>query len=84
MDANKIGEVRSYDEFSGRAYIQLFAVLKCGDTIHFLGHGSDFQQNVVLLQIEDESIVQANAGDLVAVRTSKIVKRGASVYLLAI
>lgn len=84
MDAKKIGEVNHYEEQSGNAYILLCAVLKCGDTIHFLGHGNDFQQNVTSIQIENESILQANAGDLVAVRTSKTVKRGASVYLLSI
>jgi len=82
MDVKKVGEVHSYDEFTGYAYIRLCAVLKCGDTVHFLGHGSDFQQPVAILLIENEAIVQANAGDLVAVKTVKSVKRGASVYLL--
>ncbi|RJR06176.1 hypothetical protein C4588_08110 [Candidatus Parcubacteria bacterium] len=83
MDVKKVGEVHSYDEFTGYAYIRLCAVLKCGDTVHFLGHGSDFQQPVAILLIENEAIVQANAGDLVAVKTVKPVKRSTNIYILS-
>ncbi|RJQ41623.1 MAG: translation elongation factor-like protein [Anaerolineaceae bacterium] len=82
MNGKKVGEVlRFYDHISV-AVINLYAVLKVGDSVHFLGHGSDFQQDITSMQIENEPVQQAGKGELVAVKTIKPVKRGTTVYVM--
>ncbi len=82
MEGKKVGEVvHFYDQLSV-AVINVHGVLKIGDSVHFLGHGSDFQQSVSSMQIENDPIVQANSGDLVALKTIKPVKRGTTLYVI--
>lgn len=82
MDGKRVGEVVHYYDRISVAVIDLCGVLKMGDSVHFLGHGSDFQQQVASMQIENEPIQQANKGDLVAVKTIKPIKRGTTVYII--
>ncbi len=82
MEGKKVGEVvHFYDQLSV-AVINVHGVLKIGDSVHFLGHGSDFQQSISSMQIENDPIVQANSGDLVALKTIKPVKRGTTLYVI--
>lgn len=82
MDGKKVGEVVHFYDRISVAVIDLCAVLKCDDTVHFLGKGSDFQQEVTSMQVENEPIQQANAEEMVAVKTIKPVKRGTMVYVI--
>lgn len=83
MNGTKAGEVLHFYDHISVAVINLCAVLKVGDSVHFLGHGSDFQQEITSMQIENEPIQQAGKGELVAVKTIKPVKRGTTVYVLS-
>jgi putative protease len=83
MNGTKVGEVVHFYDRLSVAVIDIHGVLKIGDSVHFLGHGSDFQQSVTSMQIENEPIVQANSGDLVALKTIKPVKRGTTLYVLS-
>lgn len=82
MNGKKAGEVVHFYDRISVAVIDLCSVLKVGDSVHFLGHGSDFQQEITSMQIENEPIQQGVKGDLVAVKTIKPVKRGTTIYLL--
>ena len=50
------------------AGIDLSAELEVGDTIHVVGHTSDFTQTVDSIQIEHESVETAKAGDPVGIK----------------
>lgn len=82
MNGTKAGEVLHFYDHISVAVINLCAVLKVGDSVHFLGHGSDFQQNITSMQIENEPVQQAGKGDLVAVKTIKPVKRDTTIYVI--
>ena len=82
MNGIKACEVIHYYDRISVAVIDLCTVLKVGDAVHFLGHGSDFQQEITSMQIENEPIQQGAKGELVAVKTIKPVKRGTMVYIL--
>jgi len=82
MNGKKVGEVLHFYDHISVAVIDLCAVIKVGDSVHFLGHGSDFQQDITSMQIENEAIQQANKGDMVAIKTIKPVKRGTTVYVI--
>ena len=82
MSGIKVGEVVHFYDLLSIAVVNLDSTLKVGDSVHFLGHGSDFQQEIASMQIENEPIQQGIKGELIAVKTIKPVKRGTAVYLL--
>lgn len=82
MAGKRIGEVTHYFDRISVAVIALSDNLVKGDRIHFLGHGSDFDQEVASMQIEHESIDSAKKGDEVAIRVVKPVKRNTAVFLI--
>lgn len=82
MNGIKAGEVLHFYDHISVAVIDLCSNMKVGDSVHFLGHGSDFQQEITSMQIENEPIQQGAKGQLVAVKTIKPVKRGTAIYIL--
>jgi hypothetical protein len=51
-----------YFDRIGVAVLELTDILRVGDTIHFLGHSTDFKQNVDSLQIEHQNVTEAKPG----------------------
>ena len=82
MSGTRIGEITHYFDRLGVATILLTNPLSKGDSVHFLGHGSDFIQQITSMQIEHETIFAAKKGDEVAVKTDKPVKALTSVFLI--
>ena len=82
MADKRVGEVTHYYDRINVAVIDLKNSLQVGDKVHFLGHGSDFEQEVTSMQIEHESIQQAKKGDLIAIKTIKPVRRGTAIFIL--
>jgi hypothetical protein len=82
MSGKRVGEVTHYYDRISVATILLSSPLAKGDTIHFLGHGSDFSQQIGSMEIEHETILAAKMGDEVAVKTNKPVKATTSVFII--
>jgi putative protease len=55
----------------GVAGVELSGELKVGDTIHVLGHTSDFTQPVASIQIEHEAVDSAKAGEGIGVKVGE-------------
>lgn len=71
MAEEKIGEVIHYWTKIRVAGIRMTnGELRVGDTIHITGHTSDFTQQVDSMQVDNESVEVAKAGDDVGVRTA--------------
>jgi putative protease len=51
-----------------------------GDTLHFLGHTTDFESRVHSMQIEHKSVTEAKKGDSVGIRVSEKVREKDKVY----
>ena len=83
MSGTRVGEVTHYFDRLGAATVILSNPLAKGDSVHFLGHGSDFIQQISSIQIEHETILTAKAGDEVAIKTDKPVKALTSVFLIS-
>ena len=79
----RIGEVTHFFGKINVAVIKLTDSLKVGDTIHFLGRNTDFDQEVTSMQIEHETITVAESDSEVAIKTSQRVRHGDSVFLLS-
>lgn len=82
MSGVRVGEVTHFFDRINVAVIQLNNTLKIGDNVHFLGHGSDFSQEVTSMQIEHEAVQEAEKGQEVAVKVIKPVKKHTSVFLI--
>lgn len=82
MSGKRVGEVTHFFDRINVAVIMLSNTLHKGDSIHFLGHGSDFMQEVASMQIEHESIDEALKGQEIAIKVTKPVKKHTSVFLI--
>ena len=79
----RIGEIVHYYHKISVAVIKLTKSLQAGEKIHFLGTHTDFLQEVRSMQIEHEVVVEAKAGDEVAVKVDRRVRRGDTAFRLA-
>lgn len=80
MKEIRVGGVSSYFSHVEAAAIELNGDLKIGDTIHIKGHTTDLEQKVDSVQIENESVENAKAGDSVGVKVKERVRRHDVVY----
>lgn len=75
----KIGHVIHYYNQISVAVLYLDNELKHGDTIHFLGHTTDFVQTVTSMEIEHEKIRAVPSGE-VALKVDEPVRGNDGVY----
>ena len=81
MEEEKIGFVSNYFSRISVAAIEITdGTVSEGDTLHFLGHTTDFMYTVHSMQVEHESITEAKKGDSIGVKVSEKVRKGDNVY----
>jgi hypothetical protein len=83
-EGERLGEVSHFFDRISVAVLDLSGKsgMKVGDTVHFLGRHTDFQQKITSMQIEHEVVSEVGPGEDVAVEVKQRVRRGDSVYLL--
>ncbi|HEV8573626.1 MAG TPA: translation elongation factor-like protein [Dehalococcoidia bacterium] len=82
-DEVEIGRVHDYFAHVGVAGIELSAPLKVGDRIRIKGHTTDLEAVVDSIQIEHESVDEAQAGDKIGVKVADRVRDGDHVYRIS-
>ncbi len=83
MEEEKIGFVSNYFSKISVAAVEITdGTVSVGDTLHFLGHTTDFESRVHSMQIEHKSVTEAKKGDSVGVKVSEKLRRGDKVYKL--
>jgi len=81
MEEEKIGFVSNYFSKISVAAVEITdGTVSVGDTLHFLGHTTDYESRVDSMQIEHKSVTEAKKGDSVGVKVSEKVRRGDKVY----
>jgi translation elongation factor EF-1alpha len=76
-----IGKVTHYFSHAHVAAVDLTdGPLNAGDTIHIVGHTSDFTQEVESMQIEHEAVQTAKAGDKIGIRVAEHAREHDEVY----
>ena len=68
MSGTQIGQITHYFDHINVAVLSLTESLRVGDSVHILGHSTDFRQEVTSLQIEHQPVTEAKAGDDVAMK----------------
>ncbi len=81
MEDKKIGEIIKYFGKIGVAAIRLSeGSLKVGDTIHIVGHTSDFTQSIDSMQIENKNVQEAGPGADIGIKVKDRVREHDIVY----
>jgi len=81
MKEEKIGFVSNYfGKISVAAVDITDGTVSVGDTLHFLGHTTDFESTVNSMQIEHKSVAEAKKGDSIGIKVSEKVREGDKVY----
>jgi len=80
MAEQEIGTVSDFFAHPVVAAIELTSALNKGDKIHIKGHTTELELTVYSMQIENEPVEQAKAGDSVGVKVPERVRKGDAVY----
>jgi len=81
MEEKKVGEVIKFFGKIGVAAIRLSeGPLKVGDTIHIVGHTTDFTQPIDSMQIENKNVQEAGPGADIGVKVKDRVREHDVVY----
>jgi len=79
----RIGRVTHYFGRLGVAVLELSDQLKTGETVHILGHTTDFTQRVESMEIEHQKLDVAGPGSDVALKVDQRVRGGDMVYRMS-
>lgn len=77
-----IGQVAHYFRRIGVAVLELRGGLQVGDVVHIQGYTTDFTQPVESMEIEHQKVQAVGPKAAVALKVTKPVRRGDSVYKL--
>jgi len=75
-----VGEVTHYFGKIGVMALELTDTVAVGDTLHVMGHTTDFVFTVASMQIEHESVEKAGPGDSVGIKVGEKARAGDMVY----
>jgi len=78
-----IGKVTHYFGKISVAGIELSGKIKVGDTISIEGATSNFQEKIDSMQIDNDSVIEANTGDLIGIKVKEKARVGDDVYLVS-
>jgi translation elongation factor EF-1alpha len=82
MSGVQIGQITHFFDHISVAVLSLTEPLRIGDTVHILGHSTDFKQEVTSLQIEHQPVNEAKPGDDVAMKVIQRVHTHDKVFKL--
>jgi len=80
MPEVEIGRVGDFFAKPVVAGIELTGTLKVGDKIHIKGHTTDLELAVDSMQIDNEAVSEAKAGDSIGIKISDRARSGDTVY----
>jgi len=75
-----IGYVTHFYNRISVAVLSLTSQLELGDKVHFLGHTTDFEQNVTSMEIEHQKVTAVGPGDEVALKVIEPVRKGDEIF----
>jgi putative protease len=79
-ETKQIGRVTHFFDRISVAVVSLDGALKLGDRIQFRGPHTDFQQEVVSMQVEHEAVEKGKKGQEVAIKVDQPVRKGDTLH----
>ena len=83
MDEQEVGVVTHYFSHLNVASIMLSKPLRVGDTVHVVGHTSDFTEKVKSMQLEHDSVMEGLPGQEIAIKVIEHAREHDKVYLVS-
>jgi len=80
MTGKRVGKVTHYFDHLNVAVLALSEGIRVGETLHFLGHSTDFKQQVTSLQIEHKAVETAKPGEDVAMKVDQRVHPNDAIF----
>ena len=80
MTGKRVGKVTHYFDHLNVAVLALTENIRVGETLHFLGHSTDFKQQVTSLQIEHKAVETAKPGEDVAMKVDQRVHPNDAIF----
>ncbi len=81
MAEERVGEVMKYFSKPSVAAVKIVeGTLSVGDRIRFTGHTTDFEDTVDSMEINNEKIEKAQAGDYIGIRVADRVRPGDEMF----
>jgi putative protease len=80
MAEELVGEVSHWFDNINVAGIKLSGDLSVGDRVHIIGHTTDFEQEIVSMQLDNEDVEEAAAGDEIGVKLNGRARPGDDVF----
>lgn len=81
MKEIEVGKVADYFAKIGVVAIEITGgKINVGDTLHFIGHTTDFTQQISSIQIEHEQVEEAGAGASVGIKVQDKVRTHDKVF----
>mgnify|MGYP001068249349 CR=1 FL=1 len=76
----KIGEITHFYNRISVAVLTLRDKLEIGDRVHFLGHTTDFIQNVTSMEIDHKKVMSVDPGEEIALMVIEPVRVGDAIF----
>lgn len=81
MPDEEIGRIVKFFAKPSVAAIEITSgTIKTGDRLKFTGHTTDFTDEVARIEIDNQAVEEAKAGDLVGIKVSERVRENDKVY----
>ena len=81
MSDEQVGMIVKYFAKPSVAAIKMISgSIKIGDTLKFIGHTTEFNQEVTSMEVENQPIEEAKAGDLIGIKVNDRVRENDKVY----
>lgn len=80
MAERKVGDVTHWYGEIEVAGITATGDISVGDTLHYVGHTTDFTEGVESMQIDHQDVESASKGDSIGVKVGDRVRVGDEVY----
>jgi putative protease len=80
MPEEEIGVIVKFFAKPSVAALELTGGIKVGDLLHYKGHTTDFTEEVTSMQIDNDPVQEAKAGDMVGIKVKDRVRENDKVY----
>ena len=81
MSEEEVGRIVKFFAKPSVAAIEMTGgTIKPGDTLKFKGHTTDFTDEVGRIEIDNQAVEEAKAGDLVGIKVAERVRENDTVY----